>query len=110
MTMKPPSLTLSERPHQSGTPARHATRVGRTRDRGSLPTAPEPSPAAALPLTDVPDDRVVRCREALRILGVSRATLYRMPLRRVKITEGRNGAVGWWLSEIRLHLALRTGT
>lgn len=105
---KPPSLTVSGRPHQPGAQALRATRVGRTRDRGSLPTAPEPSPAAALPLTDVPDDRVVRCREALRILGVSRATLYRMPLRRVKITEGRNGSVGWWLSELRLYLALHT--
>jgi len=51
----------------------------------------------------------VRCREALRILGVSRATLYRMPIKRVKITEGPHGAVGWWLSDLRMHLALRTG-
>ncbi|HXE83686.1 MAG TPA: hypothetical protein VN513_10205 [Gemmatimonadales bacterium] len=52
---------------------------------------------------------MVRCREALRILGCSRATLYRLPIKRVKITEGPHGAVGWWLSDLRLHLTLRTG-
>ena len=107
---KPPSLTLSGRRPKPGTKALPAPRVGRTRERGSRSTAPEPSPAAVSPLlTEHQDDRVVRCREALRILGVSRATLYRMPIKRVKITEGPHGAVGWWLSDLRLHLTLRTG-
>lgn len=105
---KPPTLSLSGRQRDPGTPARRTPRR-RTSERGSLPSVPDrPTPAAPLPLTEPPDDRVVRLPEALRILGVSRATLYRMPLRRVKITEGRNGSVGWWLSELRLYLALHT--
>lgn len=42
---KPSSLTVSGRPPEPGTKARRAPRVG-TRERGSLPTAPVPSPAA----------------------------------------------------------------
>lgn len=53
-------------------------------------------------------DRIVRCREAQQIVGVSRATLYRLPIRRVKITDGQTGAVGWWLSDLRGYLELRT--
>jgi len=72
--------------------------------RSGLELVPASGAATALVFTD----RVVRCREALQIVGVSRATLYRLPIRRVKITDGQTGAVGWWLSDLRGYLELRT--
>jgi len=104
--VKPPSLV------QVGARRRRATPHSRHHDVGHASVesqlGPGPEPAAAPSHLSSPDDRVVRCKEALRILGVSRATLYRLPIKRVKITPGKRGAVGWWLSDLRLHLALGT--
>ena len=78
--MMPPTLLVNGRQPTPGTQALPAPRR-RTSERGSLPTAPEPSPAAAPLAREIPPDAWDLARAA-RFLGMSTRTLERYVAKR----------------------------